>query len=228
MKKLLLAMLFWGLIFANIVQAAPFQNGDFETGDFTGWSGLLTDPSFVDTTVDPNTDSQHFNLFQSADPAFNWVAKVSNDSNYWQVSLYQDFTLNSLLGPGYTMDITFWIQWSPTDSTQDDITAQLTDIGYTDPIDLLPSSVSDTDLLNGTWVTQDITSFAQTWGGQDVELAFTVTDWDWATPDSFTIDNIYFNQHAPAAPVPEPATVLLLGSGLCGLAFTRKKKRDNK
>ncbi len=125
------------------------------------------------------------------------------------------------------MDITFWIQWTPTDSTQDGITAQLTDTSYTDTVDLL-SGVSDTDLLNGSWVTQDLTSFAQTWGGQDVELAFTVTDWDWITPDSFTIDNISFNQHAPAAPVPEPATILLLGSSLCGLALTRKKKRDNR
>ncbi len=220
MKKLLLVMLFGALIFANVVQAAPFQNGDFETGDFTGWSGDLISTG----TVDPDLDS-HFSLVNVPGQTFQNSANVTNDNIDWIVTLYQDFTLDSLLGPGYTMDITFWIQWSPTDSTWDMLSATLSDTGYTNTVDLL-SGVSDTDLLNGTWVTQDITSFAQTWGGQDVELAFTVTDWDWITPDSFTIDNISFNQHAPAAPVPEPATVLLLGSGLCGLAFTRKRKRD--
>ncbi len=222
MKKLLLIMLFGALIFANVAQAAPFQNGDFETGDFTGWSGDLISTGIVD----PDLDS-HFSLVNVPGQTFQNSANVTNDDIDWMVTLYQDFTLDSLLGPGYTMDITFWIQWSPTDSTWDTLSATLSDTGYTDTVDLL-SGVSNTDLLNGTWVTQDITSFAQTWGGQDVELAFSIADYDYSTPDSFTIDNISFNQHAPAAPVPEPATMLLLGSSLCGLAFTRKKKRDNK
>ena len=40
--------------------------------------------------------------------------------------------------------------------------------------------------------------------------------------DNIIIDNVHFSGNAP---VPEPATILLLGSGLAGLAFYRRKKK---
>ncbi len=200
------------------VFASSFQNGDFETGDFTGWSGDLISSGLVD----PDTDS-HFNLIHTPDPSRPWVAIVENDDTDWMASLLQDFTLDTLNGPGWTMDISFEIWWEPTDASSDTLSVTLSDIGYTDTVDLL-SGVSTTDLINGIQVTRDITAFAQNWGGQDVELLFTVSDGDLGTPDSFSVDNISFNQHAPS-PVPLPPAILLLGTGLCGLALSGRKRR---
>lgn len=50
---------------------------------------------------------------------------------------------------------------------------------------------------------------------------------EWPEFDGHYADNIYFGFSEPmtAAPVPEPATMLLLGSGMAGLAFARKRFR---
>ena len=210
--------------FTASVWATPFQNGDFETfetGYFTGWSGYLTDNYLNNSYVDPDQSSL-FTIVSNAGPSNSYVAQISNDDTYWLTTLYQDFTLDTLT-PGWTMDITFWVKWSPTDENSDGISITISDLGYTDSVDLL-SGITTSALTGGTWVTQDITSFAQTWGGYEVELAFSIWDLDFDTSDFLMIDNISFNQHAPANPVPEPATVLLLGSGLVGLVLSRRKR----
>ncbi len=215
----LIAGLFFMACLAQTAWATPFQNGDFETGDFTGWSGDLINTG----VVDPDSDS-HFTIVSNEGPNNSYVAKVENDNDYdWQAALFQDFTLDVLNGPGWTMDITFWLQWTPGDSSQDEISVQIQDTGVTDSLDLL-AGISDSDLMDGTWVTQDISTFAQTWGGQDVELMFTITDYNGqdGKHDSLLIDNISFQQHP--APVPEPSTVVLLGFGLAGIVGLRKKR----
>ena len=41
----------------------------------------------------------------------------------------------------------------------------------------------------------------------------------------YAIDDVTFGQLTPSSPVPEPATFILLGSGLAGLAFYRRKRK---
>ena len=230
MKKLfknVLSLLVVVLFLAGISEtgwATPFQNGDFETGDFTGWSGEIgyyDNGNLVGTTVDPDS-SDYFNLFHTPNPDYLWTAEISLDDTYYHNALYQDFTLDALNGPGWTMDITFWISWSPTNPDWDGISVTLEDAGGNQSINLL-DGVSYDDLTTGISITQDITSFAQSYGGQDVELAFTIWDWDFNTDDVLIIDNISFQQRAPA-PVPEPSTVVLLGFGLAGIVGLRKKR----
>ncbi len=200
---------------AQIAQATPFQNGGFDSGNFTGWTGELTDINYDVFSVDPDSSS-YYQIVDSDNKA-----KLSLDDTYWQNTLYQDFELDTLL-PGWTMSISFWLKWSPTD-TGDGLSVTLSDLSDTDTVDLL-ANVSNNDLLTGILVTEDITSFVQTYGGQDVELSFSIWDVDMDPSDTLMIDNISFTQ-APA-PVPEPSTILLFGAGLAGLGIFQRRKKN--
>ncbi len=207
-SSLLLAM---ALVAPAATQATPFQNGTFDT-DFTGWEGELDD-FFSPQTVDPDT-APYFNIVSGQ-------AQVSLDDTWFSNTLYQDFTLGAL-SPGDTLNLSFQVHWSPTDSTQDLFSATLEDIAGTDVFDLL-DGVATSDLLNGVAITRDITPFAQTWGGQEVELAFNITDVDFDTGDTLRLDDIQF-QLTPAS-VPEPPIALLLLTGMWGLWRNRHHSR---
>ncbi len=197
------------LLFSSAaIKAAPFQNGDFSSGNFTGWQGDLFDAGIVN----PDTDI-HYSVVGA-----NKVAQIQNDDVDWIASLFQDFTMEAL-APGETMDISFWIQWSPTDSGQDQVSATLSDTGVTDTVDLL-AGVSDSALTDGTTVTLDITPFANNWGGADVELMFAIEDADFVAQDQLQIDDIRFTRHEA---VPTPATLTLLLLGLGGLTMRGRR-----
>ncbi len=210
MKRPVLIGSLFLLLGSAAIEAAPLQNGDFSSGNFTGWQGDLISVG----TVDPDTDT-HYSVVGA-----NQVAQLENDEVDWIASLFQDFTLDTL-APGETMDINFWIKWTPTDSDQDQISATLSDVGVTDTVDLL-AGVADSDLTAGTNVTRDITAFAQNWGGANVELMFTIQDYDFVIPDQLQIDDISFTRHAP---VPTPTPLPLLLAALGGMAVHGRKKK---
>ncbi len=202
---------------SDMAVAASFQNGNFDTGDFSGWSGEISDRTTFQN-VDPN-QSTYFNLIHTPDPNFLWIAEISLDDTYWLNTLYQNFTLDNL-PPANRMTLTFWVNWLPTDSNQDYVSITLEDANGNRSIDLL-DGVQNSDLLNGTWITQDITDFAASYGGQDVELAFSISDMDFKVGDTLAIDNISIETN----PVPLPSSLLFLAPALGMIGLFKKRQQ---
>jgi len=197
------------LISYNVAFAVPFTNGDFSNG-FTGWTAEV-DNSTTSKTVNPVIDT-NFDIVGTTQEA-----QISDNDTYWMDGLYQDFDAPSLISSGYKLNINFWIKWVPTNNTLDGLSVTLDpQSGLFAGQDLL-AGVSTSDLLSGTTVTQDVTS----WAGTPVELSFFL--WDWDSPDYLYIDNITFTQ-IPPSNVPEPTTLMLLSSGLLALFYKRKRR----
>jgi len=231
MKKtfIFLACLMFLGFYQNLSFAAPFQNGTFDT-NFNGWLGELhaadlngdiiahydLDPNAPSFTLDAEGDGTPENYQNNYFSIDNHQAKLTNDETFFDVVLYQDFDMETL-SPGWTMDISFWIKWTPTNSDQDSLSAILTDNNNSSNQLALLASISTNDLTDGVNVVVDVTSFA----GKNVDLAFSLLDYDFDTRDKLLIDNITFNKHS--ASVPEPATMFLVGIGFLPLCLFRKK-----
>lgn len=94
--------------------------------------------------------------------------------------------------------------------------------GLTTPIDLFGGK---NPLIDCNFST-NISSLA----GQDVQIYFTLLDLSYDfdpglfTSDVIKIDNIVIAQADAATTVPEPGTILLLGVGIMGIGFIRRRK----
>jgi hypothetical protein len=91
------------------------------------------------------------------------------------------------------------------DKIDDGFSATMTFLGELDPSNA-QQPIMDSPYYKDLFITWDVESYGITWSN-----SFTLTGWGQGSNDG-------------VAPVPEPGTLLLLGSGLIGLAYLKRRK----
>lgn len=206
-QVVMLIILLWG------TQALALPS--FTTG-VADWSAQLSDGVNVmsaDLTTDP-----HFSL--NGNRATITYADLMDP--YWTLTLSQMMAADQLLGSGYKLNFSFFMQVGLGDGGTFDGHLISATLGA-DALVNTTDTATQSRLLNGDTFTMDITGYA----GSSQLLAFSLGDLDWTVVDYLMIGDFAFTQIAPtgdpAAPVPEPGTMVLLGVGLAGLAVYRKR-----
>jgi hypothetical protein len=220
MKKLLGFLCAVTLVFGMVGNASALQlltNGDFETGDFTGWDapGNVQIIDFDDTTL----SGAIADFVAAAQGMDDYFALFGAGSNSEEASLSQDFTLSNIseVTISFNWAFDYW-DWSPQ---QNDTFVSLFTIEGISVIDVtlldLQSSFPGGITSGYFEQTYDLTSY----GFTDADICFTLTEANTNWTNSLAgIDNV----SVTGAPVPEPATILLMGTGLLGIvAFGRKR-----
>ncbi|WP_246152910.1 PEP-CTERM sorting domain-containing protein [Oryzomonas rubra] len=196
--------------FADQALAVP----NFNSG-FAGWSGQLSDGVNVDAA----------NL--ASDPHFSLNGNIATikytdlAEPYWAFTLSQAMVADQLAGAGNKLIMSFYMKAGFGDAGTFDGHIVSATLGSDALINTTDQSIRDR-LIAGDTFSADITNFA----GSSELLSFTLGDLDFSVPDYLSIGDFAFSQIAPPvdnAPVPEPSTILLLGIGMAGLVFYRKK-----
>ncbi|ARU58075.1 hypothetical protein OLMES_4057 [Oleiphilus messinensis] len=206
---------------ATSVNATLINNGSFETGDFSGWTTQdLTAPLFTQQ-VNGSGVSSGFGFFSSSPTDGQFAALNGFDGNGpGTISISQDVAVTS----ESTILFDYRAAWNLIDFCIGcvdrifDVNIEIAGGGANLASFNILSATSGTTVLDtGDLVGSfDLSSFV----GQTVSINF-----DWFVPENFTgpaffqIDNI-----RSTASVSEPASIALLGLGLAGICFTRRKK----
>lgn len=210
-------------------QATTITNGSFETGDFTGWvTQDLTSP-FSALQVGGAGLSTGFGFFSSAPTDGAFAALHGFDGNGpGTIRIGQDI---SIMAGQSTLNFDYRAAWDLTtfcgacsETRTFDVNIETAGGGANlANFAILAATPQTTNLDTGNLMGSiDLSAFS----GQTVRVSF-----DWNIPENFTgpaffqLDNVTASEGTGPNPVPEPSTMLLLGTGLVGLIGHNIRKR---
>ncbi len=200
------------LCLVGVASANLITNGDFQTGDFTGWTFFTTTNGTINTPTVVSFDvtgggASLAAQFDVGEVVFNYPQQAGG-------GMKQTF----LSGAGATTITADIASFNPSLAGQGDFgsfslvldgtTVASHSFGAADGLATLRSALSFTGVLTA--------------GSHELNIEMTraYQSLDNTTPWEY-VDNVVVN--GPAG-IPEPATLALLGLGLAGLGFSRRRQ----
>lgn len=212
MKKglVLLSLLVFG--WAGIASAVSFSdtidfNGSTFTADGVTKTGIFINDTSNPITLPPGAPGYVFAYTYTHNITFNPAAASVN-------SAFLDVTFSA--NHANSFEAWFVYDQGQLSDTQDTIITYTRIFGVNFPT----GSYQDYDWATDTF---DLTDLVAGVTGNTWSIAFSIDENTLGTSEQmFLAESKVYGDYAP---VPEPATLLLLGSGLAGLAFYRRKRK---
>ncbi len=216
MKKIVCLFIYLFVGLANAAVIEHITNGNFETGDLSGWNNVNTGSG----SWNINDGTFPIGGFTSLAPIAGTFDAVSTQNGPGFHNLFQDVFLGT-----FNTAILSWDDRIRTNATLSDPNQEwrvlIEDLSGALIFEVFSTNPGDSGIQIGPNSRSfDLTALLIPLSNQSIRISFEQQD------DlgffSAALDNVSFTTEINV--VPEPASVALLGFGLAGLGFSRKKK----